>query len=172
MKQNRIVLALALAGVMGTGAQASAQANANGSQSKGAVAIEAVGGYAGFLDESMINRAVAGAAGRVCAGGPVWVGAELLYLSGSGEEHDWLVMPFVTLDLGSGGVVPYLVVGTGWLRSTTLVGTGPYTSTSWSVGGGGGVRVRIGSRAYVAAEGRLGTKPLTRATVAVGWRLR
>jgi hypothetical protein len=171
MRQNRILLALALASALVTAAEASAQATGNNNAA--GVAVEAVGGYAGFLDESTIHRVVAGGGGRFRLSPRVWVGGDVLYLWGPDDEHDWLIMPFVTLDLLSNGrVVPYLVAGGGWLRTTAMVGTGPYTSTSLTVGGGGGLRFGVGPNAYVAVEGRLGTEPLTRATVAVGWRLR
>jgi hypothetical protein len=165
----RDTFVLAVAGAFMAGA-AHAQPPGGSGHAGGAVALEAVGGYAGFLDESTLHNAVVGGAGRFRVSPRLWTGAELLYMWGPGGEHTWLVMPLVSLDLAQGRVVPYLVAGVGGLRITEIVGTGPYTSWSWAVGGGAGLRLAAGRRAYVAFEGRLGTEPLTRATVAIGWR--
>jgi hypothetical protein len=174
MRRHRLLYAvlLAVAGMAVMARAASAQAAGQTSGSGGAVALEAVGGYAGFLDESPDNHLAAGGAGRFRVSSRLWVGGEVLRTWGPDESHDWIIMPFVAFDLTSGRIVPYLVAGVGWLRETQMVGTGPYTSTSWTVGGGGGVRFAFGRRGYVVFEGRLGTEPLTRATVAIGWRLR
>ena len=136
------------------------------------VEVKAVAGYGGFIDEEMIHHGVFGGAVRVPLTQRLGLEGELLYMRGPNDDHSWMLMPSVTFDLRRGGaVVPYVVGGVGLLRTTEQVGTGPYTSNSWTGSGGAGVRVALGPSAFVAFEGRLGSEPLTRATVAVGWRL-
>ena len=107
--------------------------------------MKAVAGYGGFIDEEMIDHGVVGGTIRVPLTERLGLDGEVLYLRGPDGDHDWLVMPSVTFDLRRGGkVVPYLAGGVGWLRTTQEVGTGPYTSDSWTGSGGVGVRIDSG----------------------------
>jgi hypothetical protein len=136
------------------------------------VDLELVAGYAGFIDENMLDHGVIGGAVRVWLTPRVATRVELLYMRGPGEDRDWTVVPSLSFDLRrEGRLVPYVVGGAGWLRTTTSVGTGLYSSSSWTVGGGAGVRVGLSARSSMSIEGQLGTEPLTRLTVAFGIRL-
>ena len=171
MKRVRLVIVLVVGVLVGSASISRGQV-ANPTGSRRSVEVKAVGGYGGFIDEEMIDHGVVGGAVRVPLTERLGLEGEVLYLRGPDGDHDWLVMPSVAFDLRRGGtVVPYLVGGVGWLRTTMQVGTGPYTSNSWTGSGGAGVRLNLGQGAFVAFEGRLGSEPLTRATVAFGWRL-
>lgn len=168
----RLAMALAVGCLIGLASAVHAQA-AGGRNGQHGIDLKLVAGYSGFIDEEMIDHGVVGGALRVALTPRVAVEGDVLYMRGPGSDRDWLFMPSVTVDLRTGGmVVPYLVAGAGWLRNTNSVGTGLYTSTSWTASGGGGVRVDVAPGLYVACEVRLGSEPLTQATVALGWRLR
>ena len=100
-------------------------------------------GYAGFIDESWIKRAIIGGAGRVFVSPRVAVGPEFLYLHTSGPEQDWTLTGNISFDLrretDTSRVTPYLILGAGVLSQTQLVGTGPYTATGKTLFGGGGM---------------------------------
>jgi hypothetical protein len=133
-------------------------------------------GYAGFVDESWIKRAIIGGAGRVFVSPRVAVGPEFVYLRGSGNEHDWTLTGNLSFDLrretDASRITPFLIVGGGLLSQTTQVGTGPFTSKDGTLSGGGGVRVALGRRFLIAPEFRLGFEPEIRVGVTVGIRPR
>ncbi len=133
--------------------------------------LDLIVGYAGFIDEEMIDHAVLGGAVSALITPRLGVGVEVLHLRGPGEDRDWCVMPILSWDLASGGrFIPYLVGGAGWLHTTTAVGTGLYSFSSWTGGAGGGLRVALAPTVSLAFEGRIGSEPVTRVTAALGWR--
>jgi hypothetical protein len=133
--------------------------------------VDAIAGYAGFIDEDMIDHAVVGGAARWLITPRLGLGVEVLFMRGPDDDRDWSVMPLVSWDLrAKGRIVPYVAGGAGWLRTTLGVGTGLYSSSSWTVAGGGGVRIPISPAASLSVEGRIGTEPVARLTAAVGWR--
>jgi hypothetical protein len=162
--------AILIAVVLGTAAPAMAQT------ARPAPIVEFQTGYAGFIDESWIKRAVIGGAGRVFVSPRVAVGPEFLYLHASGIEHDWTLTGNVSFDLmresPTRAFTPYIVAGAGLLSQTTLVGTGPYTSKDGTFSGGAGARIALGKRFFIAPEFRMGFEPEVRVGVAIGWRAR
>lgn len=80
----------------------------------------------------------------------------------------------VTFDLlfGTRPVTPFLVVGGGIFRHSDRFGGQTFSSTEGSFTAGGGVRIPIGERLYVAPELCIGWEPHYRLSVAVGWRFR
>ena len=74
-------------------------------------------------------------------------------------------------------VVPFVVVGVGLIRQSSLVGGGPgttglfpYSTREATVSGGVGARILVGRGLFIAPDARLGWEPETRLTVTVGWR--
>ena len=134
-------------------------------QDRPAPIVEAVTGWAGFVDENWIDRTMIGGGGRVFVTRRVAIGPEFVFLRGTNDEHDWTLTVNATVDLIPDDpsvprrVVPYLAVGGGYLRQTTQVGTGPFTSGEGTVSGGIGVRVSVGRRFFVAPEFRVGYEP-------------
>jgi hypothetical protein len=139
-----------------------------------APSLELHTGYAGFVDEVWIKRTMIGGAGRAFVSPRVAVGPEFLYLDGRDGEHDWTLMGTVTFDVlresASTRVIPFVVAGAGMVRQTALVGTGFFTSRDPTFSGGGGVRILLGRRWFVAPEVRLGFEPTMRIGVTVGVR--
>lgn len=138
-----------------------------------AIELKIIAGYAGFIDEEMVDHTAIGGAVRWLVTPRVGVEMELLHLRGPGEDRDWLFVPALSWDLRARGhAIPYIVGGAGWVRTTLPVGTGLYTSSSWTGGGGGGVRFVLSPATTLSVEARLGSEPLTRITAAFGWQLR
>jgi hypothetical protein len=153
-------------------AEAHAQARpAPSASSSGSLELKGLLGYAGFIDESMIDHGMAGVAIRWLATPRLSLEAEVLHMRGPCEDRDWLVGPSVAWDLRARGtVIPFVAGGIGWLQTTLPVGTGLYSAGSWTGGGGGGVRVALSPRLWLTLDARLGSEPLTRLTAAIGWQ--
>ena len=84
---------------------------------------------------------------------------------GSNDEYDWTLTGNATIDLVrdtgpmARGFVPYVVVGGGYLRQATRIGTRRFTSGEGTASAGAGVRLRLGQRAFIAPEIRVGYEP-------------
>lgn len=138
-----------------------------------AVELKVVGGYAGFIDEDMIDHFVGGGALRFRLTPRLSAEAELVFMRGPCDDRDIVVVPTLAWDLRRGGaIVPFVVGGAGWLRNTNAVGTGLYSSSSWTGGGGAGVRIRLSAATTLTVEGRIGTEPAVRLTAALGIALK
>jgi hypothetical protein len=142
-------------------------------------AVEAVGGYAGFIDESFIDHAVFGAAGRIHLSPRVSIGPEVVFMRGPGFDRDLFLTGNVTVDLlvppveaRRGTVTPFLVAGGGLMRHSNRFGSNTFASVEGAVTGGGGVRAWITDRVFALGEFRFGWEPHYRVTGGVGviWR--
>lgn len=145
-------------------------------QDKPAPIVEFVTGWAGFVDENWIDRTMFGVGARGYVTPRIAIGPEFVYMKGANDEYDWTLTGNVMFDLvaerarARPRVVPYIAAGGGYLRQTTQVGTGPFTSGEGTVSGGVGVRLALGPRFFIAPEFRLGFEPEMRVGVMVGWR--
>lgn len=137
-------------------------------QSRGSVA--GTFGYANFLDDSPQHHVTFGGAARVYFTQRSAVEPEVTYMYRSAEDKDLLVQANLTRDLGkaTGRAVPYLTGGAGriWTFNPR------FTVSSWTAGGGVGTRIFISDRFFIAPEVRLGTEPIVRLQVSVGWARR
>jgi hypothetical protein len=142
-------------------------------QGQRAAAVEGFAGYAGFVDDYMIPHAAFGGAARWYLLPRVAVGPELVYMIGPGEDRDRVLTGNVTFDFLAGprAATPFLVAGGGIFSHTSKFGDLSVTSAEGSFTAGGGVRIAVGDRLYVAPEFRIGWEPHFRVSVAVGWRL-
>jgi hypothetical protein len=147
-----------------------------GAQTRPVPIVEIVAGWAGFVDEDWMDRAMIGAGGRIFVARRIAAGPEFVFLRGSNDEHDWTFTGNVTIDLVRDAgptarrIVPYAVIGGGYLRQVTQTGTGRFTSGEGTVSGGAGVRLGLGPRAFIAPEFRIGYEPELRFGVALGLR--
>jgi hypothetical protein len=141
--------------------------------------VEAVGGYAAFLDEAPIGHVVAGGSARVHLSPRVSVGPEVIYMRGPDNDRDLFMtanMTFdfiiATADARRGTVNAFAVIGGGMMRHADRFGTRSFASTEGAVTGGGGVRVWISDRVYALGEARIGWEPHVRYTGGFGmvWR--
>lgn len=167
MTCRRSLVAAAVAALMTT------LATSAFAQGRRTAAAEGFAGYAGFLDNSTISHSVLGAAARWYLLPRVAIGPELVYFKGPGDDRDVVLTGNVTFDFlaGTRAVTPFLVAGGGIFRHSGKFGGQSFSGTEGSFTGGGGVRVSIGDRLYVAPEFRIGWEPHVRFSVAVGWRL-
>jgi hypothetical protein len=145
------------------------------------VAVEAHAGSTGFIDEELFEQdhTITGGSLRIGVSPRLTLGPEISYMVGPGSDRDLFVLGSLWVDLARPrrpvpAVTPYLVVGAGVMRhSESFAGRGAYEDFScwgFAFSGGGGVRVRIGDRWYVAPEVRMGWEPHVRFTVSAGYR--
>lgn len=142
-------------------------------QDRRSAAAEGFAGYAGFVDEEIIGHTVFGGAARWYLLPRLAVGPELVYMIGPGDDRDLVFTGNVTFDFLAAphAVTPFLVAGGGIFRHSDKFGGRSFSSTEGSFTGGGGVRIPVGERLYVAPEFRIGWEPHYRFSVAVGWKL-
>lgn len=136
--------------------------------------ITATGGWAGFVDDGRIDHGVVG-------GGLEWqlnrhltVGPDVLWMVGPGGDRDLFVLGVARAGLRplDAEVVPYVIGGAGLMQHRDeFYGGGSYTSTEGAFIGGGGVRLNVSRRVYIAPEFTIGWEPHMRASVTVGIRL-
>src|SRR5262245_28665506 len=96
MRKGQVTLTILLSSVLVTSGSVSAQV-------KPPTIVEAITGWAGFVDENWTDRTIVGASGRIFVTSQVAVGPEFLYLHGVDHEHDWTLTCTVTMDLISEG---------------------------------------------------------------------
>jgi hypothetical protein len=142
------------------------------------VQVEGTAGYAGFVDDATRRHAIAGGSLRFRATDRLALGPEVIYMRGPAGDRKLFFTGIAVFDLaadtGTGGtsrpIVPFLVAGGGFTRMQSLVGTGPFTSWEGALTGGGGVRIPVGSKWYVAPDVRIGWEAHLRIGVAIGVR--
>jgi len=141
-------------------------------------AIELSSGWAGFADDSVIHHGLIGGAARFYASRRLSIGPELVYLIGPGSDRDLMLTGNLTFDLlgptgtGARRATPYLVAGIGLLRHTNDFYGQRFASTEGAFTAGGGVRVFLTDRLYIAPEARVGWELHLRIGATVGLRLR
>ena len=139
------------------------------------VALDLVGGYAGFLDESLIDHGVVSATLRYQVTKGISVGPEIVYMIGPNDDRDLfltgnMVFDFLKRPVGSraGSVNPYLVVGAGVMRHMDRFRSGSFSSYEGAFTGGAGVRVWVTEHVSASGEYRVGWEPHVRVTGGVG----
>lgn len=144
----------------------------------GAVAAEAVAGYAAFVDDSPIGHSVFGGSARVHLTPRLSVGPEAIYMRGPGLDRDLFVTANMTFDYiplreaRPGAVGAFVTAGGGAMRHQDGFGTTTFASWEGAVTGGAGVRVFLTDRIYALAEFRAGWELHYRVNGGVGIRLR
>lgn len=148
--------------------------------------VEAVIGRSGYIDEAWDHFSTVGGGARVFVTPRLAIGPEVVYLKGASDALDasnLSVTGNVTFDLVRedyrARFIPYLAAGGGYVRQKTLVGSGPrsttlrpFTSSEGTISAGGGVRIGVTARVFIAPEFRLGWEPETRIAVMIGMRTR
>jgi hypothetical protein len=143
-----------------------------GAQERRPLAAEATVGWAGFVDDATINHTVVGGGVRIPFASRLSVGPEFTYMRGPGRDRDWFALGSLWFDVvretPQTPVVPYLVIGGGYMHHDDGFGGDPHEG---SFTGGGGLRARLSDRIYVGGDVRLGWELHLRATAHVGVRL-
>jgi hypothetical protein len=127
-------------------------------------------GYATFIDESDQSHLTAGGSARFYLTRRNAIEPELLYLYRNAGDKDLVLQANYVRDLGHarGRAVPYLIGGIGFLWGFRT----RFTETTGTLAGGFGVRVFVGDRFFLSPEVRLGSEPILRLQVGLGWASR
>jgi hypothetical protein len=167
---RRTVFVLTALAVLGVGWPSAAAA-----QSGTAVAFEGSGGWAAFVDETLESHGVIGGAARFYLTPRISIGPEITYMIGPGSDRDLFVTGNLVFDVfgrkARPRVTPYLVVGGGLFQHSARYPWGTFRAHEGAFTGGGGIRIPITPRIYVAPEFRVGWEPHVRASVTVGFLL-
>ncbi|MBM3813632.1 MAG: porin family protein [Acidimicrobiia bacterium] len=134
------------------------------------VQVQAVGGYANFLDDSDQSHAVVGGSVRLPFSRGWAVEPEFLYLYRDRSDDDFLVQGNAVYTFGkSRKAEPYVVVGAGLLVHRTRLLNFGFTTISGTFSGGGGVRLFLSRRWFLSPEARIGWEPIVRVTAGFGY---
>jgi hypothetical protein len=136
-------------------------------------AVDVSAGYAGFVDESLVDHVTVGGAWRWQATPRVSLGPELVVMRGPGGDRDVFLTGKLVVDLASPrfAVQPYLVADAGVFFHREAFLSGSFWSREGAVSGGAGIRVPLTDRLFVGGELRVGWEAHVRATGVLGWRL-
>jgi hypothetical protein len=163
MRMGRLP-AMALAAWMAGMGEAAAQAARP-------VAVEGVAGWAGFVDDATDHHALLGVSARFPVGRRLSVGPEVFITNGS-SDRDMFVLGSLWVDLApspeQARVVPYVVLGGGYMRHSQRFGSQRFTSGDGSFTAGGGVRAHVNDRVYVGGDVRIGWELHLRTTAHIG----
>ncbi len=131
------------------------------------------GGYAGFVDERIINHTAFGGGGEWILTSRVAVGPEVLYLTGPGSDRDLFVLGVARFGIlpFERRVVPFATAGGGLMMHSDRFNGQTFRSSEGAFVFGGGVRVVVSRRVYIAPELAIGWEPHVRASVNVGIKL-
>jgi hypothetical protein len=146
-------------------------------QTRQGPALEIAAGWIGFADNDVISEALIGGAGRVYVTPRLALGPEVAYIDGDQHSHLMvtgnLTFDFLTVVAGQPPKVdPFVVAGGGWFRTRENLSTGSFTSNEGAFTVGGGARVHVSRRVYLAGEARIGWETHLRVNGAIGFRLR
>ena len=138
---------------------------------RGTIDVKGSVGYTGFPDEGWIHHLQTGASARFYLTRKFSIEPEFQYLHHS-NHYDTVFLPNVSWDFRKGRVEPYVTGGVGVLTNH-FRGFGPSTSSSsWFVQAGGGAKIYIRGRWFVAPEARIGWEANARLTVGIGYSFR
>lgn len=144
--------------------------------------IRLTGGASGFTgDNGDIPHGVAGGLFRVYVTRRVSIEPEFLYMTNNPNDRDYLTQVSAAYDFGDSNkrFVPYVVAGAGVLRhrsqffgvdfKTRQPRVYDTSYTSLAVNAGGGVKMFLTRRLFIAPEARVGYQPSIRGTISIGY---
>lgn len=134
--------------------------------------VEGHVGKTWFADEGAIEHNVGGGGARFFVTNRIAIGPEIIYMNGPGLDEDWFLTGNATVDIGPlrwrSRVMPYAIMGAGVMHHSNMTDARPISATGGTVTLGGGARIRIGDRWFVAPEARIGVEPQVRIGISVG----
>jgi hypothetical protein len=142
-------------------------------QSSAAPTVTLGAGWAGFVDDGRVDHGAFGGGLEWVLTPRVAIGPEILYMVGPDEDRDLFVLGVARLGMLPlrSRVAPFVTLGAGTMTHSDRFGSQSYRSTEGAVIAGGGVRITVSPRVYVAPELTIGWEPHIRASVTVGIRL-
>lgn len=178
---NTKALNLLVAFVLGLSCLSAARAQ-DVSPPKAEVKIGAgISTFSGTPNNNFRHTIVAGAV-RVYITRRFSIEPEVMYMQRGEHDRDWVFTPHVAFDLlgSSGRVVPYLIAGVGVehhqdqftfvdVFNGNRIVTRRVSANGVSGNFGGGVKLFLTDRLFVAPDVRVGHEPSFRATVSVGY---
>jgi hypothetical protein len=133
----------------------------------GRVEANGVLGLTAFGTDITKHTMVGGAADvRLVAG--LRVGSEFLYYIGPEDDRDMTLSLTTSYDFKrEGRAIPFVTVAGGMLRRSY---GGAWWSESFTSSAGGGVKIALSKRVFIAPEIRAGWNPVFQASVRLGYR--
>jgi hypothetical protein len=171
MRLGRVMAGLAGAALIVAATAANAAAQDSGRPIAGAV--EGIIGHAVFADDSAIHHSVYGIAAPLRITEGLAVGPEVVRMIGPGDDRDWILAAAVWADLRSprtlraGTVVPFVSGGFGLLSHSDRFGN--HSNLYYS--GGGGVRIHLTDRLYIAPEVLFASELHLRTVARIGYHI-
>jgi hypothetical protein len=148
------------------------------------VEVKVTAGGADFSTEENENlgHSAVGGAVRVYLTKRLSTESEFLYMRNGADDMDRFFTQSIAYDFNpTGKFVPYLVAGVGYERHTGRFFGQDFTTgqprtfdtsfETWSAGAGGGVKIFLTRRLFIAPEVRIGREPTVRGTVSIGFVL-
>jgi hypothetical protein len=133
--------------------------------------VEVSGGFAGFVDESIVPHATVGTAVRWNLGRHLSVGPEIVFMHGGPGDQDLFLTGKLVVDfMPARAASPYFVSDGGLMVSRVAFVASDFWFREGAVSFGGGARINLSRRMFLAPEVRIGWEPHIRITVIVGWR--
>ena len=138
--------------------------------------LEGSVGWAGFPDNSINHHGVLGGGTRFYFTPRLALGPEVVYMRGPGTDRDFMLTGNLTFDFLRSGTTgpprlnPYLVASGGLFQHRDGLRGGTFTSNEGAFTLGGGLRVFLTDKFYIAPEVRVGWELHFRSTLAVGFR--
>jgi hypothetical protein len=175
MRLGRVIAVLTGAALIAavTAANAAAQDSRQDSGRPIAGAVEGIIGHAVFADDSPIHHSVFGIAAPLRVTKGLALGPEVVRMIGPGDDRDWILAAAVWVDLVSatplraGKVVPFVSGGFGLLSHSDRFGN--HNNLYYS--GGGGVRIHLTKRLYIAPEILFASELHLRTVARIGYHI-
>lgn len=167
LRQVSVVSALIL--IMGCALNICAQETA-----EPLVEVKAIVGGADFVagDDQSIGHSMVGAALRIYVSKHFGIEPEYLYMRHGSSDYDQafnLNVAYDFRDHNTRKFVPYLIGGGGFTNTRNRFGGSDFSNGTWTANFGGGLKVFLTKRLFVAPEVRLGHEPAFRASVNIGY---
>jgi hypothetical protein len=133
-----------------------------------APAVEGAYGGAWFVDDGAIGHHVWAARFGWPVTRRISIGPEATWMIGPGSDRDFTLTGNVVYTFRDRGPAPYVVGGAGLFRHSDRFNRTTFTSTEGAFTAGGGVRIPIGRRWYLAPDARFGWELHTRIQLGAG----
>lgn len=132
--------------------------------------LEGHAGRVWFLDDAPIPHIVAGGSARLLLTPRLAIGPDVTHMRGPGRDRDWFFTANLTYDIGplDWRVRPFVIVGAGYMHTTLDIPGGTFSGGEAGLTYGGGVRIMVSDRWFVAPQYRQGWEPHAGVMVSVG----